>query len=90
VTWFRPEQHHELVSSEAGCEVGRAHAVVDDRARDTNEYAVSGVVTVAVVDVLESVHVEHQDGQLACTFLDDLRKRSSQAQRFHNPVSGSW
>ena len=55
------EQHRELVAAEAGEHVGLAQAAAQQLG-DAAQELVAGAVAERVVDVLEVVEVEHQDG----------------------------
>ncbi len=54
-------QHRELVAAEAGDDVARPHRLLE-ALRDLAEQLVAGVVAQSVVDVLEPVDVQEQDG----------------------------
>jgi len=55
------EEGHELLTTEPGHEITRAQRGLDERG-DVPEHVVSDPVAVGVVDRLEQVDIEHQDG----------------------------
>src|SRR5262249_40163837 len=57
------EQQRELVSAEPGDRVARAHDLLEP-ARDDPQELVAGVVAEAVVDLLEAVEVDEENGDL--------------------------
>jgi hypothetical protein len=57
------QQHGELVATQAGRGVGRAQAALEPPGRG-HQQLVAGGVAEAVVDVLEVVQVDEQDGQV--------------------------
>ena len=87
------DEHEELVASEPGDDVGRAHGVAEPVGDDAQEL-VAGRVAVAVVHELEVVEVDKEDGDrlvaarraraIACS------RCSWKSRRLGRSVRASW
>src|ERR1019366_8145568 len=57
------DDHAELVSAQPGECSGRAHAWAE-AGRELAQYVIAGLVTEAVIDLLEPVEIDQDDGEL--------------------------
>ena len=86
------QQHRELVAAQAGRGVGRAQAALEPPG-GRDQQLVAGGVAEAVVDVLEVVQVDEQDGQVALAragqgVLDPLGEQGAVGQAGQPVVEG--
>ena len=73
-------QHRELVAAEASDDVTRSHRLLE-AVRDLSEQLVAGVVAESVVDVLEPVDVQEQDGDAGAVTFGPARVRCRGSRR---------
>ena len=83
-------EDEELVAAEAADGVAGPH-LLDQPARDLPQQRVAELVAEGVVDGLEAVEVEHQEGgALLVGGVEGRADQPSSAARLGSPVSSSW